>query len=244
LDVAKAAYNRALQRPLDTDVSLEDLTEPTESFDLESMTQRALAGRPEIAELNASVRGLRSRAGVVRAGYRPQFAVQGGFEYIENRFFQHEAFAKVAVVSEWNLFDTGRKRNTAVKLEQNAEALLRQRNDIETKIALQVRHAWRQLETTKERVQVNREAIQSAEENVSVASNRYNQGAGTNTEVLDAETLRTATYTNYYSSVYAAVQYLMELSRAVGDFSLSGMGFGMNANDPSTELPRPPADQP
>ena len=100
LDVAKSAYNRALQRPLDTDVTLEDLSEPTESFDLESMTQRALAGRPEIAELNASVRGLRSRAGVVRAGYRPQFAVQGGFEYIENRFFQHEAFAKVAVISE------------------------------------------------------------------------------------------------------------------------------------------------
>ena len=107
-----------------------------------------------------------------------------------------------------------------------------------------MRHAWRLLETTKERVQVNREAIQSAEENVSVASNRYNQGAGTNTEVLDAETLRTATYTNYYSSVYAAVQYLMELSRAVGDFSVSGMGLGIDASELPTDLPRPPENQP
>ncbi|MGI9457673.1 MAG: TolC family protein, partial [Aeoliella sp.] len=242
LDVAIAAYNRALQRPLDMDVTLDDLGEPTEYFDLESLTQRALAGRPEIAELNASIRGLRSRACVVRAGNKPQFALQGGFESIENRFLQNEAYAKVAVVGEWNLFDAGRKRHTAVKLEQNAEALLRQRNDIETRIALQVRDAWRQLETTKERVQVNREAIESAEENLLVAGNRYNQGVGTNTEVLDAETLRTATYTNYYSSVYAAVQYLMELSRAVGDFSLAHMGSGMEASDSPAESPKLPEE--
>ena len=126
-----------------------------------------------------------------------------------------------AVVGEWNVLDMGRKRHTAMQHEQNAEALLRQRSDVETKIVLQVRDAWRRLETTLERIQVNRAAIQSAEENLKVARNRYVQGAGTNTEVLDAETLRTATYSNYYGSVYDSVRAMMNLSRAVGDFNLA-----------------------
>ena len=174
LDVARAAYNRALQRPLDAAVELEELKDPTQSFDLEALTHQALAGRPEVAELNANARGLRSRAGVVRARYKPQIQAQGGLEYIENRFFEHEAYSVVSVSAAWNLFDKGGKRNTAARLEQNAEALLRQRADVETKIALQVRDAWRRLETTKERILVNRKAIKSAEENLRVARNRYN----------------------------------------------------------------------
>ena len=251
LDVARAAYNRALRRPLDTPVSLDELNNPTQTFDLNSVTERALAGRPEIAELNANVRALRSQAGVVRAGYHPQIAVEGGFQYIENKFLDNEAFNRVSVVGEWNVLDLGRKRNKAVKLEQNAEALIRQRADVETRIALQVRDAWRRLETTKERILVNRTAIRSAEENLQVARNRYNQGAGTNTEVLDAETLRTGTYTNYYSSVYAATRALMQLGRAVGDFSLADVQppgeeapAAPDVIDPPEVMPLPPVGQP
>ncbi len=237
-DIAKAAYNRALQRPLDTEVAIEDLREPLGSYDVEQLTQQALARRPEIAELNAHVRALRSQADVVRASYKPQIAVEGGFQFIENRFLDNEAFNRVALMGEWNVFDMGRKRHSAVKLDHSAEAVLRQRNDVETKIALQVRDAWRRLETARERVSVSRATIESAEENLRVARNRYSQGVGTNTVVLDAETLRTQAYSNYYSSVYSAVQALMQLGRAVGDFAISV------PSNFSNELPSPVTDQP
>ncbi len=237
-DIAKAAYNRALQRPLDTEVAIEDLREPLGSYDVEQLTHQALARRPEIAELNAHVRALRSQADVVRASYKPQIAVEGGFQFIENRFLDNEAFNRVALMGEWNVFDMGRKRHSAVKLDQSAEAVLRQRNDVETKIALQVRDAWRRLETARERVSVSRATIESAEENLRVARNRYSQGVGTNTVVLDAETLRTQAYSNYYSSVYSAVQALMQLGRAVGDFAISV------PSNFSNELPSPVTDQP
>jgi outer membrane protein len=238
LDIARAAYNRALQRPIDTDVTIEDLREPLRSYDVEQLTQQALARRPEIAELNAHVRAMRSQAGVVRGSYKPQIAVEGGFQFIENRFLDNEAFNRVALMCEWNVFDMGRKRHSAAKLDQSAEAVLRQRNDVESKIALQVRGAWRRLETARERVRVSRATIESAEENLRVARNRYSQGVGTNTVVLDAETLRTQAYSNYYSSVYSAVRALMQLGRAVGDFAIS---VPSNFSD---ELPAPLPEQP
>ncbi|MGI9457674.1 MAG: TolC family protein [Aeoliella sp.] len=76
----------------------------------------------------------------------------------------------------------------------------------ETKVTLQVRDAWRRLETARERVSVSCAIIDSAEENLMVARNRYNQGVGTNTVVLDAETLRTLAYSNYYRSFNARVK--------------------------------------
>ena len=221
VDVTKAAYNRALQRPLDTAVDLVDLTEPQGEFSLAYLSEQALNQRPEISTLNASVQALRSQGSAVRAGNKPQFNIRGGFDFIENRFFENEAFASIAVVGEWKFFDAGGIRQKATALEQEAEALVRQRNDVETKILLQVRDTWQQLQTTRERVVVNRNTLASAEENLKVAKNRYIQGAGTNTEVLDAETLRTQTYSNYYQSVYNSVRALMGLSRAVGDFDLA-----------------------
>ena len=139
----------------------------------------------------------------------------------------------------WNVFDSGRKKHTAAKLEQTGEALLRKRNDIESIIQLQVRDAWRELDTNRQRVHVNRAALKSADENVHVSKTRYDQGVGTNTEVLDAEMLRTTTYSNYYRSLYESVQSLMKLSRAVGDFSLS-LADVQPAATPVSETPAPP----
>ncbi len=221
LDIARAAYNRAVVRPLDTPVQVEELAEPGGMYDLEQLTEAALVQRPEIAALSAATRALRSRAQAERASYLPQFSLRGGFDFLENRYFTNETFASAMVMGQWNMVDSGRKRHKIAKLEQTAEGLLRQRNDVESVIRFQVRNAWRELETTRRRVEVNRTALRSADENVRVAKRRYTQGVGTNTEVLDAETLRTRTYSNYYHSVYDAAQALMQLSRATGDFSLS-----------------------
>ena len=63
---------------------------------------------------------------------------------------------------------------------------------------------------------VNQKALESADENLRVSKNRFQQGAGTNTEVLDAQTLRTQAYSNYYRSLYNAVLADVQLLRAIG----------------------------
>ncbi len=65
LSVARAAYNRALMRPLDAPVDLEELPEPLDQYDLENLTQQALAGRPELAQLSAKSDAIQSQAGSV-----------------------------------------------------------------------------------------------------------------------------------------------------------------------------------
>jgi outer membrane protein len=214
--VSQAAYNRTLQRPLDSPVQIADLPRPTQEYELRLAMQQAMRQRPEIAFLSAKVSGLRSLANSSRASTKPQIQLEGGFRFIENRFLDNEAYNDVSVMAEWNFWDSGRKRNRAAQLEQSAEALLRKRSNAESLIMLQVKKAWHDLDSAQQQVEVNQQALSSADENLRVSQNRYQQGAGTNTEVLDAQTLRTQAYSNYYRSLYDSVLAEMQLLRSIG----------------------------
>ena len=153
----------------------------------------------------------------VRAGNLPQFLLLGDYTFTENRFNVNEDIATVSVLGDWNFFDSGRNRHQAAELDQTAESLIRMRTDVETFIALQVRQAWLELESTRERIEVIRTALESANENLRISRNRYSEGAEINTVVLDAVTLRTDAYNRYYTSVYDAILASNKLRRAVGD---------------------------
>ena len=116
----------------------------------------------------------------------------------------------------WAPYDGGIARSRANTLFEQAEAVLRHRADAQTKIALQVRTAWLDEQETRDRIRVTETAIEQAEENLRVAKLRFDQGKGTNTEVLDAETARTETYNNYYNALYDAILATYQLRRAVG----------------------------
>ena len=152
----------------------------------------------------------------IEAGKYPQIVLDGGFSYIENKFLDNETFNNVAVLAEWNIFDSGRKRHRTAQLKQTAEALLRKRMNVESVIALQVKQAWLDLDSAQQQVAVNQSTLESADENLRVSSERYQEGVGTNTEVLDAQTLRTQIYSNYYRSIYNSVLAEMQLQRAIG----------------------------
>jgi outer membrane protein TolC len=217
LEVARSAYNRALSRDLMAPVLLTELQDSGESGDLNEMTRCAMQMRPEIAGLSAQATALREQAASVQAKKSPQVALQGGYIYQENRYLDPNGIGVLAVGVEWNAFDSGRIRNQSESLAKRAEAVLRMRKEVESQIALEVRQRWLDLQTARERVQVAHKATAQADENLRVARDRYEQQVGTNTEVLDAESLRVQAYTNFYNSNYQSVLAGLRLRRAVGN---------------------------
>jgi len=217
LDIGRAAYNRQLGRRLDSPVRLAERSPGLPETDLGTLTAWALRNRDEIARLTVRAEALRHRAAAARATSRPQVQLRGEYTYEENRFLEPEGIAAAGVGVEWKLFDAGRDRHQAAALSQQAEALLRTRADLESRIALEVRRAWLDVGETRRRVEVTRQAVQQAEENLRVARHRYTLGAGTNTEVLDAEALRSETYRNHHAATYDLLLSVLRLRRATGD---------------------------
>jgi len=215
-DIAGAAYNRLLQRPLTSQVDVEELEVFPPEESLETLTARALDLRPELSRLTAQAQALQCQAESTRAGNRPQLGILGGYTYVENEHMAPEGYGSVSFSVEWTPYDGGINRSRSNAMEQKANAVSRLRSNASTMIQLEVRKAWLDEQEARHRIEVTSKAIRQSEENLRVTRSRYEQGEGTNTEVLDAETLRTLTYTNYHNAVYDAILANYKLQRAVG----------------------------
>lgn len=216
LDLAHAAYNRLLGRPLDQAVSLVELLPETADDPLPALTERALAQRTELAALAQQIRALRHQASGVRAETAPQVALNAGYGFQENRRQVHEEQWSATLGLRWSLFDGGVTRYRAGAVERQAAALAEQQDELASLIALQVRQAWLDVQETRQRTGVTQSAIAQAQENLRVVRDRYANGLSTHTEVLDAETLRVNSETNHARAIYDAVLAGLRLKRATG----------------------------
>jgi outer membrane protein len=220
LDVARALYNRRLGRPFDTPVSLEPLTAPVGgeaiAAPLETLVAAARSARSELAQLDATADALAARSVAARAARRPQLAVSGGYAYLENEFLNREDFWYLALGVRINVFDGGRSRHASTTLEREASAVADDRRDRASEIELEVHRAWADLTTAVARIDVAAAAVQQADENLRVVRDRYRNGEGTNTEVLDAEALRVQSAGNLDTARYDRRLAELTLARAIG----------------------------
>ena len=216
LEMTKAAYNRALGRNLTGPVNIVELQDDGDPPGVDDLTRAAWRHRPEVAEITARATALREQAAAASSASGPQVSLRGGYLYQGDKYIQPNGVAGIALTAEWNLFDSGRANHQATALSQKAEALTRLRRDAESMIALEVRQRWLELQTAKQQIAFAKVAIAQADENLRVVRDRYVQRLGNNTEVLDAKTLRTQAYTNWYNSTYEALLVGLRLRRAVG----------------------------
>ena len=216
-DLAQAAFNRLLQRPLDQETSLTELTLESINEALSAMTIKALDQRSELIAVTEKIQVLRNQATGVRAENMPQIGLAGGYGYQQNDYLVDEGQWSIALRLQWNLFDGGGSKHRANAISKQANALQEQYNDFASIISLQVRQAWLDTQETQKRLQVTSKTIVRAEENLKVSRNRYSSGLTTNTEVLDAVTLRIKSLHNHANADYDRSLAILHLQRAIGD---------------------------
>jgi outer membrane protein TolC len=215
LDVARAHYNRLLDRNLADAVKLTHQFPDAPQGTLTDLSSNALKQRPELAALAQQTESLEQQAQSVKADLLPQVAVNGGYQYQENRYQAFEGMWMANVGVEWKLFD-GSSHHRSEAITRQAISLKEQRDDLTSMVGLQVRQAWLDFQETQKRIAVTQQAIAQADENLKVTTDRYQQGLSTNTDVLKAEDLRTVTHGNFNNANYDAALAALHLRRAVG----------------------------
>jgi len=220
LEVAAALYNRHIGRPLDTAVMLEPLNGPLDGAlatqTLADLIEHARATRAELAGLDAAATAWQARADAVAAARRPQLTVSGGYTYLENTVLREQDYWSLSLGVRWSPFDSGQTRHTATAVTRQLAAVSAERSDLALAIELDVRRAWHARDAARARIAVATSAVQQAEENLRVVRDRYRNGEGTNTEVLDAESLRTLSLGNLDTARYDASLAELTLAHAVG----------------------------
>ena len=217
-EIALAAYNRRLGEPLTRPAEIEDALPAPEGLpaDPDELVKAALDRRSELKALDAQAVAYGQLAKTERARVLPQLSVTGAYNYLENTFLDDEDFASVGVGVQWALFDGGQARKRAAALERTKRATEQQRADAQSLVELQVRQAWLDVSETQQRVQVTADAVEQSEENLRIARERYGAGLGTQTQLLEAESLRVQALTNRDNAVLDAGLARLRLARAVG----------------------------
>ena len=217
-EVAAAAYNRRLGAPLDRPVELsETLAVPVElSQDLPALVEQANSRRAELAAFDAQAEAYGQLARTERSRVLPQVALSGGYQYLENQFLDDETVGMAGIGVQWAMFDGGQSRKRAAALDRNRRATEQQRADASSQIELQVRQAYLGIQESRQRVAVTAQAAEQADENLRIARERYTAGLGTQTQLLEAETLRVQALTNRDDATLDAGLAQLRLARAVG----------------------------
>lgn len=215
--LAAAAYNQLLARPLDQAVVLAEFRSEGQppAGTLTTWLDQARE-RPELTALRHQIESTGAQAKGIAGAALPKVNLAAGYLYQQNDFLKDEGGFTMSLNMDWAVYDGGIARHQTNALRYRRTELERRREGMIEMIALQVRRSWLLFQEAQQRVVVTRGAIVQADENLAVARNNYREGLIRNTEVLDAETLHLKTQTNYTNAIYDAALAALQLRWAAG----------------------------
>lgn len=208
-DIAASRVNNLLARPLDTKFQPADVRENEISYpgkgavpDMAQAWQNAQKNRPELAVVAETMKSLDMEKKAAKSEYYPRFFARGGYDYTKNDFETPNGNFSLMLGMGINFYGGGITRAEVARLNGEEAKLLEQRDKLTDDIKLEVQTYVLDLENARERLDVTRDAVNQAKENLRINRTRYEEGVGTATDVMDALTLLTVAETNHYRALY------------------------------------------
>ncbi len=125
-------------------------------------------------------------------------------------------YSTVGLRLSWNIF-TGLQRNYQIQQQQiELEKIENNVAQFENMIEVEVVDARLTLSNALDRLAVQRENKELAERIYQISQIKYEEGVGSNLEVVDADNGLKEAQTNYYNSLFEAIIAKIDLSMALG----------------------------
>ena len=195
------------------DVSMEYPPAPT----AEDAWKAAESQRPEIVFYNDQIKASQLSERAKSLENLPSIYVDGGYAYTENRYMVKEANGYIQMGAKINLYDGGASTADMMRDCYQTKQLGEEKNKLIDDIRYEVEYGLLDLRDASEKLSVSKEALTQSEENVRFYRVKYNNGAATSTDVLEAITLQTKAETNYYSADYELKRSYAKLMYSIGN---------------------------
>lgn len=208
-NITASGVNNMLARPLDTKFQPVDVPENEISYlgggmapNIGEAWANARKNRPELAVVAETMKSLDLEKRAAESEYYPKFFARGGYDFTRNDFETPNGNFSLIIGMGINFYGGGATRAEVARINGQRARLLEQRDKITDDIRLEVETYALDLENARKRLDVTRDAVGQARENLRINKTRYEQGVGTATDVLDALTLLTVAETNHYRALY------------------------------------------
>ncbi len=172
--------------------------------------------RPLLKFLRETLRAKEKGVEVARSYFYPVLSMEGFLQYTEETDLFPRTRYLVSFSLRWNLF-SGLKRLREVekaKIEKAKEEI--RLRDIEEKLLLELRTLLEDIKSAKAKVELAKKRVEEAKESLRIAEEKFKEGLGTATEVLDAESYLTYAEQTLKINTYDLILKIFKLQRVVG----------------------------
>jgi outer membrane protein TolC len=224
LEASRSYFNFLLNRPLDSDIDLMNLSPEPVAVSLDEASLLAIQNRDELLQieqyqqLNVHVTDLHKGKNI------PGLfgVVDYGFQGEQYSFTGEDDFVMASLVMKWNLFQGSTNRQKVQQSKIDGEKLDELYAETQQQIRLEVINYYYALQADYESVQSARKQTRSAQRAYELISRKYTEGQSYLLELIDARSSLTSAVAN---SIIAGSDFFSGLA----DFE-----FAMGAKDPST----------
>jgi outer membrane protein TolC len=189
--LARGNLNGALGRPAETTVEVavdsREFAGP-DRIDLEHSFRQALELRPEIKATRKKIEASQAKIQRAQSAYGPRLKAEGGYGWRDNDFLPQDEDWLIGISIEWPLF-TGFARQYRVaqsRAELSKEEAEAQR--LRLAVRQEVWNAFSRIQEAYQSWQTTGALVADALESGRLTRERYEAGAGTVTDLLDAQT--------------------------------------------------------
>ena len=220
VEIARAALVLALSLPPGTPVEVvDDFADPPPPLQLNEAraTELALKQRPEMSgALQRAEQGRGGRA-VAKAALLPNVMGLLSYQHTEGQStFQPKNAWFVGGTLSWDIWDWGKNWNGVKEADARARQAEIAANSTRDQLAFDARRRVQEARAAYELVGLSRSSLAAAEEAYRIQNVRYQQGAATTTDVLDAEVGVTRARADYSKSRFDYYLAQAALARAAG----------------------------
>jgi outer membrane protein len=214
VEMAKAKFNTVLRREINAPVQIEDILDdkPYEKT-LEGCITEALQNRPEIRSYVLRLEQAKRIVDVARSEYYPNVGLVGNYARygdapgLQGSPYKDQESWYVMAVANWSFWEWGKTKNRVDAGLSRESQVSDSLANIRDQISLEVKNAYLLLREAEKQVQVSKKAIEQAQENFRINTERYREQVGRSTDVIDAQTLLTRARSDH--------------DNALGDYSIS-----------------------
>lgn len=182
--------------------------------------QQALSKRTELGALRKAEKLRAEDVITAKSGRRPSVQAFAGWGW-RNRTFSTDITDtidgwQVGAQASWNIFDGYQSRGKVMQAKAALEKSRLELEDTGSMIELEVRTAYSTFVQAKEVLESQKKVQEQAEEALRMAKARAETGAGTQLDVLNAETALTEARTTQIAAKHEHAVAVSKLDRAIG----------------------------
>lgn len=154
---------------------------------LEDLLAQADEARPELIALNKGISAAGQNVKAAKGRYLPQAAATAEYLNVDKGGMTQPDGWTLALGAQWEVFTGGRRKHQVAEARARESSLVNQREDLTRLIELDVRQAYIQMQDALAKVMEERATVVFAREGLRLAQLRFQEGVGTQVEILDAE---------------------------------------------------------